>query len=316
MLAPPDSSDIAAPTHGLQTDRPAPTLEQLQVVADRILPMKATMSDLQWSSNFRIGTRLAAHYRKDRGFLAGDAAHIHPPTGGQGMNTGIQDAYNLAWKMALVLNDKASPQLLDTYEAERRAVGADVVARTRAASDQLGRKDAPQQDRLADTQVLIHYRDSILSKNEVREPLEDLPIHAGDRAPDCDGLHREKVRAPFRLLDITRGTEHVLLVYLGQSMTPEQTSLVESLAQTLKTFSGPKCRIAAIAEPGATLPTLIGVPIITDTSGQFASTYKPTPSTAYLIRPDGYIGYHARPITQEGIIDYLAALTKSSAVSA
>ncbi len=308
MLAPSDSSDIAAPTHGLQTDRPAPTLEQLQVVADRVLPMKVAMSDLQWSSNFRIGMRLAAHYRKGRGFLAGDAAHIHPPTGGQGMNTGIQDAYNLAWKMALVLRGKASSQLLDTYEAERRAVGAAVVASTRAATDQLGRKDTPQQDRLADTQVLIHYRDSTLSRNEVSESLEGLSIQAGDRAPDCDGLHREKVRAPFRLLDITRGTDHILLVYLGPSITTEQMSLLESLAQTLKTLSGPKCRIVAITAPGATPSSMIGVPIIVDTAGQFEATYKPAATNAYLIRPDGYIGYHARPLTQQGIVDYLANL--------
>jgi 2-polyprenyl-6-methoxyphenol hydroxylase-like FAD-dependent oxidoreductase len=307
MLAPPDSSDIAAPTHGLQTDRPAPTLEQLQVVADRVLPIKAVMSDLQWSSNFRIGMRLAANYRKGRGFLAGDAAHIHPPTGGQGMNTGIQDAYNLAWKMALVLRGKAAPSLLDTYEAERRPVGADVVARTRAASDQLGRKDAPQQDRLADTQVLIHYRDSTLSKNDSTESLQNLPIQAGDRAPDCDGLHRENVRAPFRLLDITRGTPHTLLVYLGQSITPELAADLEHLAETFKAQPGPACRITAIAAANSTLPTLIGVPIITDTAGQFAATYKPTAATAYLVRPDGYIGYHARPITQQGIINYLAA---------
>ena len=308
MLAPPDSSDISAPAHGLQTDRPAPTLQELQVVADRILPIKATISDLQWSSNFRIGTRLAANYRKDRSFLAGDAAHIHPPTGGQGMNTGIQDAYNLAWKIALVLRHKATLQLLDTYEAERRPVGADVVARTRAASDQLGRKNAPQQDRLADTQLLIHYRHSTLSKNDSTKSLEDLPIQAGDRAPDCDGFRRDHVRAPFRLLDITRGTDHVLLVYVGQSITPDQAAQLEHLAQTLKIVPGPNCRLTAIAAPDSALPTLIGVPVVTDTGRQFAATYRPTPATAYLIRPDGYIGYHARPVTQRGIIDYLTSL--------
>jgi len=309
MLAPQDSSDIAAPAHGLQTDRAAPTLEQLQVVADRLLPMKIILSDLQWSSNFRIGMRLAAHYRKDRGFLAGDAAHIHPPTGGQGMNTGIQDAYNLAWKLALVLQDKASPRLLDTYESERRPIGAEVVARTRTASEQLGRSGAPEQTRLADTQVLIHYRDSSLSKNAGTESLADLPIQAGDRAPDCEGLHREYVRAPFRLLDITRGAAHILLVYLGRSVSAEQVAALEHLAQTLKTFPGPNCRITAIAAHNAPPVALIGVPIVTDTSGQFAAAYKPTASTAFLIRPDGYIGYHARPFTPQGIIDYLSALT-------
>ncbi len=309
MLAPQDSSDIAAPTHGLQTDRPAPTLEQLQVVTDRLLPMKIALSDLQWSSNFRIGMRLAAHYRKDRGFLAGDAAHIHPPTGGQGMNTGIQDAYNLAWKMALVLHGKASPQLLDTYESERRPVGADVVARTRTASEQLGRSDSPLQARLADTQVLIHYHDSSLSKNAGTESRADLPIQAGDRAPDCDGLHREHVRAPFRLFDITRGTAHILLVYLSPPVSAEQVAELERLAQTLKTLPGPHCRITAIAAPNSSPFALIGVPIVTDTAGQFATAYKPTAATGFLIRPDGYIGYHARPLTSQGIIDYLSALS-------
>jgi len=309
MFAPKDDADIAAPIHGLQTDRAAPSLEQLQAVADRLLPMKVTMSDLQWSSNFRIGMRLAAHYRKDRGFLAGDASHIHPPTGGQGMNTGIQDAYNLAWKMALVLQGKASSQLLDTYEAERRPVGADVVARTRAASEELGHRDARQRARLADTQVLIHYRDSSLSKNELTAPLETLPVLAGDRAPDCDGMRREKVRAPFRLFDITRGVDFVLLVYLGQSISPEDARLLESLAPRLKTLPGPKCRLVAICAAGTALPTLIGVPVVIDTAGQFASTYQPTTATAYLIRPDGYIGYHSRPITEQGVIDYLSALT-------
>jgi 2-polyprenyl-6-methoxyphenol hydroxylase-like FAD-dependent oxidoreductase len=71
---------------------------------------------------FRISMRLADRYRQGRVFIAGDAAHIHPPTGGQGMNTGIQDAYNLAWKLALVLDAAAPEALLDSYEAERRPV--------------------------------------------------------------------------------------------------------------------------------------------------------------------------------------------------
>ncbi len=68
-----------------------------------MVPGKPRLSDLRWSSIFRISMRLASSYRSGRVFIAGDAAHIHPPTGGQGMNTGIQDAYNLAWKLALVV---------------------------------------------------------------------------------------------------------------------------------------------------------------------------------------------------------------------
>jgi 2-polyprenyl-6-methoxyphenol hydroxylase-like FAD-dependent oxidoreductase len=141
MLAPEQNLDGAEISHGLQTDRTPPTLSELQEVAERLMPGKAQMSDLRWSSLFRISMRLASAYRVGNAFIAGDAAHIHPPTGGQGMNTGIQDAYNLARKMALVLKGVARPELLDTYEAERRPVGADVVSRTRAHRSALAVND-------------------------------------------------------------------------------------------------------------------------------------------------------------------------------
>ena len=155
MVAPDQDGEASewSVEHGIQTERPGPTLPLLQEIADRLLPGKPRLSDLRWSSIFRISMRLAERYRVGNAFIAGDAAHIHPPTGGQGMNTGIQDAYNLAWKMALVLKREAPESLLDSYEEERLPVGADVVARTRAESENIGRPEA-KQDRLADTQIL------------------------------------------------------------------------------------------------------------------------------------------------------------------
>jgi 2-polyprenyl-6-methoxyphenol hydroxylase-like FAD-dependent oxidoreductase len=87
----------------------------------------AGVRELIWSSNFRVSHRVADHYRSGRVFLAGDAGHVHSPAGGQGMNTGIQDAINLAWKLALVCAGRADAQLLDAYEAERRPVALEVV---------------------------------------------------------------------------------------------------------------------------------------------------------------------------------------------
>ena len=132
MLAPPGVTDPG--DKPVQSELQGPELEDLARVARDLVPANPTLSDLRWSSIFRISMRLASHYRKGRVFIAGDAAHIHPPTGGQGMNTGIQDAYNLAWKLASVLKGVAPTTLLDSYEAERRPVGAHVVARTRDAS--------------------------------------------------------------------------------------------------------------------------------------------------------------------------------------
>jgi 2-polyprenyl-6-methoxyphenol hydroxylase-like FAD-dependent oxidoreductase len=88
------------------------------------------VKDVVWSSRFRVHHRLADRYREGRVFLAGDAAHVHSPAGGQGMNTGIQDAVALGVRLADVLRDGADERILDDYEAERRPVAADVVAFT------------------------------------------------------------------------------------------------------------------------------------------------------------------------------------------
>ncbi len=92
------------------------------------------VDSVEWESTFRIHRRQAASYRRGTVLLAGDAAHIHSPLGGQGMNTGLGDAENLAWKLALVAQGRASERLLDTYEAERRPVGARVLAATTPAT--------------------------------------------------------------------------------------------------------------------------------------------------------------------------------------
>ncbi|HVJ42760.1 MAG TPA: FAD-dependent monooxygenase [Dongiaceae bacterium] len=105
-----------------------PTLDELQATVDRHGPPGLRLRDPSWLSAFRINERLAARYRSGRCFLAGDAAHIHSPAGGQGMNTGIQDAVNLGWKLAYVLRGVGDAGILfDSYEAERRPVARAVV---------------------------------------------------------------------------------------------------------------------------------------------------------------------------------------------
>jgi len=94
-------------------------------------------SDPVWLSNFRINERKVAQYRHGRAFLAGDAAHIHSPAGGQGMNTGMQDAINLAWKLAMVVHGDAGESLLDSYSPERSAVG-DMVLRNATVLTEMG----------------------------------------------------------------------------------------------------------------------------------------------------------------------------------
>lgn len=109
-----------------------PSTADIQRLLDARGPRRhpATVTDLTWGSRFHVHHRLADRYRTGRLFLAGDAAHVHSPAGGQGMNTGIQDALNLAGKLTAVLRDGAPDTVLDAYETERRPIAADVVAFT------------------------------------------------------------------------------------------------------------------------------------------------------------------------------------------
>ena len=110
------------------TARHEPAFAEVQALVDRRGPGGVTLSEPVWLSGFGVNERKVEDYRAGRVFLAGDAAHIHSPAGGQGMNTGMQDAINLAWKLALVEEGLADPDLLDSYNAERSAVAAQVLA--------------------------------------------------------------------------------------------------------------------------------------------------------------------------------------------
>jgi 2-polyprenyl-6-methoxyphenol hydroxylase-like FAD-dependent oxidoreductase len=126
---------IAPGRYRVLADRPptdaehptAPTLEQVQAVMNRRGPPGLVAFDPIWLAGFRINGRKVGSYRYGRAFLLGDAAHVHSPAGGQGMNTGMQDAFNLAWKLAMAIHNSCADTVLDSYSAERSAVGETVL---------------------------------------------------------------------------------------------------------------------------------------------------------------------------------------------
>lgn len=289
------SADGGGTDHGLQSTRPGPTLAELQAVADRLVVGGCVLSDLRWSSIFRISMRLASAYRAGRLLLAGDAAHIHPPTGGQGMNMGIQDAYNLAWKLALVVHGAASPTLLDGYDAERRPVGAAVVAATRAASENLHRERGA--DRLAESQLLVGYRDSAWVRDDAGAGAAGP--HAGDRAPDAIGLRRRDVAFPLRLHDVLRGPEHVLLVVAPA----DGDAAADALASLALPADGIPLRRVAIT--GIVAAERYGVTVLHDAGGRVATRWG---GGAWLVRPDGYVGWRGTTPAHPGLRAYFERL--------
>ena len=117
---------VVMPNAGDRGGQP-PSLEEIQELVDQRAPRRIVVSDPVWLACFRCQLRSTPTYRRGRILLAGDAVHIHSPAGGQGMNTGIMDAHNLAWKLALVADRSASDLLLDSYEQERRPVAGNVL---------------------------------------------------------------------------------------------------------------------------------------------------------------------------------------------
>ncbi|MET8977855.1 FAD-dependent monooxygenase [Streptomyces sp. NPDC004539] len=131
-------------------------------------------TDLTWHSVFRPRTALADRFRAGRVLLAGDAAHVHPPSGGQGLNTSVQDAYNLGWKLGAALKDPAST-ILGTYEEERRAIATGMVALASAVQREEVRRGRSTR------QLDLNYRESSLSRETRPAP---SGLRAGDRVPD------------------------------------------------------------------------------------------------------------------------------------
>ena len=177
-----------------------PTLEAVQAIVDQRAAPGLRLANPFWLNSFRINERKVRDYRRGRVFLAGDAAHVHSPAGGQGMNTGMQDAFNLAWKLAMVWHGRASPGLLDSYSTERSAVGDQVLRNAgnltrvamlrnpllqeirRLATRSLGRLPALRQhmvDQLSE--VDLEYADSPLTRAGTGAPSRPAP---GQRAVD------------------------------------------------------------------------------------------------------------------------------------
>jgi hypothetical protein len=184
-------------------------------------------------------------------FVAGDAAHIHPPTGAQGMNTGVQDAYNLGWKLALAVHGSAADGLLDTYHTERHPVGEEVVGRTvRAARAGIGAGETDFQTAMArEAQLLVGYPDSpIVGQDVAYDTLANGPI-AGQRAPDATGLAQDTVSYPIRVHDLLRHSGHTLLLWARHpDMVGRQLQLAEQLAQQLAAHLRCHVIVAAAAD--------------------------------------------------------------------
>jgi 3-(3-hydroxy-phenyl)propionate hydroxylase len=309
-------ADLSAPAAGALNGNSGPTLDECRALVERRVHHRVTLSDMTWSSYFHLNSRMVDRLRVERVFLSGDAAHVHSPAGAQGMNTGIQEALNLGWKIARTLAGGAPDRLLDSYHAERHPIERDVLRQSSMLTQMAGAEHGPMKlmrdhvmpalaaigplrDAMRRTvsELSINYRKSPLTL----ERLLDGGPRAGERAPDSrvhviDGplgrlpgvgclydLHDPGCFSLFLLVNPT-GEDDIALapatITLAHAMSgdPDLDGLAQSVSEILS--------------------DAVRVWRITDTRGEGANSltdnYGRTRPAFYLVRPDGYIAARGR----------------------
>jgi len=272
------------------------------------------IQSILWASDFRVNSRIAESFQRGNIFLAGDAAHIHSPTGGQGITTGIQDAYNLGWKLTQVLRYNAPGSLLETYNDERIPIAKKVLRGTekntsifigknqwqRLLRDWLIlpilRTKSVQRSLLINlTQLKFHYRKSKLSVMKGSSSRR-CKIKPGERAPDVS-FKRKHNSTPVTLFDLLKkGKPLVVFCIFDQSFKPEQAIAME---EKIKRYAVDTFFIASEQfDIGGATNVLI------DSHSDFRQKYCINKLFTLLIRPDGYIGFFEAGINSDNLIDY------------
>jgi 2-polyprenyl-6-methoxyphenol hydroxylase-like FAD-dependent oxidoreductase len=292
---------------------PELSLSELQAIVDGPTGGSVRLRDPAWLTRFRLHHRQTANYRAGRVFLAGDAAHVHSPVGAQGMNTGIQDAWNLGWKLAMVTRGLAEPRLLDSYEAERWPVGRFLlrytdrifVTFTRAIGSGrlaawvrrvvmrrvLPRVVGSSRSRTAAfrfvSQLGIRYRESPVIVDATPR-LRSGP-RAGERLPDA----RVTIDGEARWLQEAVAGPTMGLLLCGDPASWDAVrvaGLQARFPETLTTHHLTRSQL-----PG----------VLVDESGNALATLGVTDTAHYLVRPDGYIAFRSGGHDLRGVGEYL-----------
>ncbi len=258
------------------------------------------IKDISWVSPFWIHCKCVEKLRQGPIFFVGDAAHLHSPAGGQGMNTGIQDAFNLAWKLALVIQGKAKSALLDSYHSERYPIINEIVNQTDAFTrmvldksflTKLRKFSHEMQNAEVDTicnalaQLSIQYKDS---------PIIDYRNQSlqGTRAPDV------VIHASVRLYDYLRNREHNAFLFSDTS------DKINELQQKVQKNYPDLIKVHVISKQ-----PLHGVENnIVDVDGMLHKHFQVSSRALLIVRPDGYIGFFAKEFDESSIDDYMGKI--------
>ncbi|HTK07883.1 MAG TPA: FAD-dependent monooxygenase [Ktedonobacteraceae bacterium] len=298
------------------------TLDELQDSLNAILLAPVQLREPRWLTRWSAQLRQIPNYRVGRVFLAGDAAHVHSPAGGQGLNTGMQDAYNLAWKLALVLHEQAPERLLDTYHAERHPVGQQVLR----SSDMLLRSallpnDAMRTGRNLAIRALVPLPplQRMISQNlsglgvtyrqtDRRAQLFKLlpgphPVQAGDRLPDLElkpAVLSRETKTSVNLYDLLRHTTYTLFIEVAPEYADRDQQSITRLLNSVAELAGETITPYIVFEQGsAAIVHQFDATTFIDFKQQFRHKLGTQHGSILLVRPDGYLALHVPELQQE-----------------
>lgn len=283
----------------------------------------AELYDPVWLARYRTSHRRTPQFGEGRVFIAGDAGHIHVPIGGQGMNTGIQDAFKLAWKLAYVVTGAARPELLNSYNAERHPVAVALLGGTdRAYRNILHPSELLQNAaRLFGPFILnlesvqVRFRNTL---EEIEIGYKDSPIvedcggssgpALGERAPDAT-IVRLSDKETVRLFDVFRGTQWILLLFSGQTTTNVSYQKLADIGKTIASKYGQQQHITThlvVADAAPPKNLNWDGSILMDREHYLHDKYGVSSACLYLVRPDWYVGFRGHPTDKDSLLNYLA----------
>jgi 2-polyprenyl-6-methoxyphenol hydroxylase-like FAD-dependent oxidoreductase len=284
---------LTLPFAGARNEGP-PTLEEIQRLTDQRAPWPVIVSDPTWLANFRCHRRSANAYRRGRVLLAGDAVHIHTPAGGQGMNTGIMDAHNLGWKLALVSAGRASDALLDSYGTERRPVADEVLKLTHTLV-RYGTMSHPVKRRIRDIAVPALARSTAIQERAVRR-LTHVGIAYPPGPLTRPDSRRSHPRPGQRIPDT--------MVHQGS----QATTLHNVLRHGRHVLVVPAAGLASVLSDARLRPYQDDIDIVTGNAMAASGIASGGKALVMLVRPDGYMAVRARPATMDPVLYYLRDL--------
>jgi 3-(3-hydroxy-phenyl)propionate hydroxylase len=304
----------------------APTVEEIRSNLIRLTGVEAELSDPVWLARYRTSHRYTDRFREGNVFVAGDAAHVHVPLGGQGMNTGIQDGFNLAWKLAYVLKGYARPELLDTYNAERHPVAKALIEGTDKGYTTILHPTELAQALVRQFGPFLLAQRAVQSKlmnvlEEINVAYRDTPLAedhggshgpaAGELAPDAKAVRLLDLQT-VRLFDLLQGTHWLLLLFGGAAATAETWSAISGIRQqVIQRYGGLVRAYTVVAD--SVPPPAAGPPETTlmDAELFLHDKYGVASPCLSLIRPDDYVGFRGKLSDQAQLLEYLDRLLNS-----